>query len=98
MKVIILGIVDCPHCRALIRLLKEVKDITSISYVEFSDFIENYLSQADKEAYIKRLQSSGISLPYVLFKNDVGQWKELKTEKYTKELLVSYAKSIKLKI
>lgn len=95
MRVIILGYKNCPHCRALLRLLREAKDITSVAYVEFNTFIESYLSESDKQQYMKKLHSSSIPLPYVLYNNGEEKWKELNLSQFTKSVLESYIKSIK---
>lgn len=94
MRIIILGFNNCPHCRSLLRLLKEVQDIVSISYIEFSDFISTYFSDVDKELYMKKLQKDVIGLPYALYKSKDGTWKKLHAEKFTKAHLVKFAKSV----
>lgn len=93
MRVIILGSVNCPHCRALVRLLKSVQDITSISYVEFEHFLNHSLSTEDKEKFIDKYKTTSINLPLSFYNNGSG-WKQLQTENYTKRLLVRYAKEL----
>lgn len=95
MRVIILGYRNCPHCRALLRLLKECSDITSVSYIEFSTFIETYLSEVEKELCMQKLKHSSIPLPYVLYKVKNKTWNELKIASYTKSVLEAYIKTVK---
>ncbi len=92
-RCIILGFSTCPHCRALMRLFKEVSDIVDVGYIDLGEMVEKHMSESDKLQYIKKLQSSPISLPQVLMKQD-DKWKSLDVGDMTRKLILRYGKQL----
>ena len=97
MRVIILGTANCPHCHAIVKYLKAANDLVSYSYVDFVEFINTYLSESEREAYVRKLHTTPTSLPLAFYRIDStasAPWKEFTADKFTKNLVVRYAKEL----
>ena len=93
MRLIILGSKTCPHCRALLKLMSEVKESNvSYAYLEIDNFLKE-LTDEDKMKLFKRFQVKPIQLPLVLIKSiNNPNWTQIQFGEFTRQLILKYAK------
>ena len=83
----------CVYCQVMAKYFKSMN--LNITVVDIDEFIKTHISNSEKEMFIKKIQTDGISLPYSLYTLDGLKWDILDMSTLIRQHLVRYGDHMK---
>jgi len=81
----------CVYCQVMLKYFKSLN--LDVELVDIDIFVKKYITESERELFIKKIQLEGISMPYNLYTIDKGEsWHQLDMSDLIKQHLTRYTK------